>query len=159
MENDMRRKDRAVTEKNEILEIMKKCTVCRIALTDGEYPYIIPLNFGVYEKEGNVFLYFHGAKEGKKLDCVEKNPKAAFEMDCENRIAGGENACSYTMFYESVCGTGTLETVTGEEKVTGLQSIMKQVTGKAEWSFGEKEIEAVTVLRLTVDRMTGKKHV
>ena len=43
----MRRKDREITDFNEMLEIMKKCDVCRIALNDEEFPYIVPLNFGL----------------------------------------------------------------------------------------------------------------
>lgn len=43
----MRRRDREITDKQEILEVMRKCDVCRIALHDGDYPYIVPLNFGL----------------------------------------------------------------------------------------------------------------
>ena len=43
----MRRKDRQITEFNEIIEIIKKCDVCRIALNDKDFPYIVPLNFGL----------------------------------------------------------------------------------------------------------------
>lgn len=44
----MRRKDREITDFHELIEIMKKCDVCRIALKDEDgYPYIVPLNFGL----------------------------------------------------------------------------------------------------------------
>ena len=45
----MRRHDREITDKNEILEIMDRCDVCRLAFNDGDYPYILPLNFGIEE--------------------------------------------------------------------------------------------------------------
>ena len=57
----MRRKDREITDYNAILEIMKKCDVCRIAFFNEKYPYIIPLNFGVLLRDNNFKLYFHGA--------------------------------------------------------------------------------------------------
>ena len=57
----MRRYDREITDKNEILEIMSRCDVCRLAFNDGDYPYILPLNFGIGEKEGKIVLYFHSA--------------------------------------------------------------------------------------------------
>ena len=50
----MRRYDREITDKNEILEIMSRCDVCRLAFNDGDYPYILPLNFGIGEKEGKI---------------------------------------------------------------------------------------------------------
>ena len=63
----MRRKDRQITEFNEIIEIIKKCDVCRIALNDKEFPYIVPLNFGLDIQGDQVFLYFHAAMKGKKF--------------------------------------------------------------------------------------------
>ena len=70
----MRRSDREVTEFNDIVSIIKKCDVCRLALIDENYPYIIPLNFGMNITEDNVLeLYFHGATEGKKLDLISKD--------------------------------------------------------------------------------------
>ncbi|MBO5293585.1 MAG: pyridoxamine 5'-phosphate oxidase family protein [Lachnospiraceae bacterium] len=154
----MRRRDREVTSLDKILDMIKKCTVCRIAFLDGDFPYIVPMNFG-FESDGEkIVLYFHGAGEGKKLECVRKNPNVAFEMDCETRIAGEGSACSYTMYYESVCGRGRLEEVCGAEKIKGLTSIMRQATGRADWEFEEKAVAAVTVLRLNVETITGKEH-
>jgi nitroimidazol reductase NimA-like FMN-containing flavoprotein (pyridoxamine 5'-phosphate oxidase superfamily) len=59
----MRRKDREVTDRSEILAIMKQCDVCRIAFACDEYPYIVPMNFGLTETDGEVTLYFHSALE------------------------------------------------------------------------------------------------
>lgn len=43
----MRRSDREVKEFEDIVAIMGKCDVCRIALNNNGYPYILPLNFGM----------------------------------------------------------------------------------------------------------------
>ena len=43
----MRRSDREVTEFTDMVSIIKKCDVCRLALNDVDYPYILPLNFGM----------------------------------------------------------------------------------------------------------------
>ena len=52
----MRRKDREITDREEILAIIRKCDVCRIALNDGDYPYIVPLNFGLDVQGDQVFF-------------------------------------------------------------------------------------------------------
>ena len=78
----MRRSDREITDRNEILQVMERCDVCRLALNDGEYPYILPLNFGMEQAGEQIILYFHGATEGKKLDLIARDPRASFEMDC-----------------------------------------------------------------------------
>ena len=41
----MRRSDREVKDFKNIAAIMEKCDVCRIALNNNGYPYILPLNF------------------------------------------------------------------------------------------------------------------
>ena len=43
----MRRKDREIINKEQIWRIMQRCGVCRVAFHDAEYPYIVPLNFGI----------------------------------------------------------------------------------------------------------------
>ncbi|MDF2487247.1 MAG: putative flavin-nucleotide-binding protein, partial [Herbinix sp.] len=103
----MRRQDREITDANEIYKIIKTCDVCRVAFFDEEYPYIVPLNFGVTFDGTGFKLYFHAAKDGTKLDLLRKNPKVAFEMDCNHNLVMGDNG-SCTMEYESVCGNGTL---------------------------------------------------
>ena len=59
----MRRKDREIQDFDEIIEVMKKCDVCRVAMRGEEYPYMVPLNFGMEVEETQVTLYFHGAMD------------------------------------------------------------------------------------------------
>ena len=74
----MRRHDRAITDKNEILEIMNLCDVCRLAFKDGDYRYILPLNFGIEEKAGHIILYFHSALEGYKTELIKRDNHVSF---------------------------------------------------------------------------------
>ena len=69
MMRPMRKKNKEITDIDEIEGIIKKATCCRIGLVDGDEPYIVPLNFG-YE---NSTLYFHGASEGRKIDLIKDN--------------------------------------------------------------------------------------
>ena len=116
----MRRKDREITDFQEILAIMEKCDVCRIALHDGDFPYIVPLNFGLDVQGEQVFFYFHAAAEGKKLELIARDNRAAFEMDCGHSLILDEPHMSCTMAYESVMGRGTIELVPEEEKHSAL---------------------------------------
>ena len=43
----MRRSDREITDFQELITVMRGCDVCRLALHDQPYPYILPLNFGL----------------------------------------------------------------------------------------------------------------
>lgn len=152
----MRRSDREVKSKEEILEIIKKCNVCRIALNNEGFPYIVPMNFGIWVEGEEIQLYFHGAKSGTKTDLIKKDPRASFEMDCEHRLIEGDLGCKYTMEYESVVGTGKIEIVEGEEKIRALHYVMKQYSDKS-FTFDQRHANVVEVFKLRVESITGKK--
>ena len=42
----MRRKDREITDRSKLEKIIKKSRICRLAMVDGNVPYVVPLNFG-----------------------------------------------------------------------------------------------------------------
>ena len=77
----MRRRDREIKEFDEIVKIIKKCDSLVLGLNDEGYPYLVSLNFGMDIEDGQLYLYFHCAKEGKKLDLIQKDNRATFEMD------------------------------------------------------------------------------
>lgn len=155
----MRRKDREITDINEILSIVKKCDTCRIALFDKEYPYIVPLNFGCNYDTAALELYFHCANEGLKLDLIKNNNHAAFEMDCSHKLITGEAACDYTMEFESVCGQGQIEFLETEDKRQALTLLMKQYSDADSFSFQDRVLDKITMLKLKVQSITGKRLV
>lgn len=67
----VRRKDKEITNRAEIEGILKKAFICHLGLSDGDLPYVVPMNYG-YE-DGHIYL--HCATEGKKLDIIKKNNK------------------------------------------------------------------------------------
>jgi len=153
----MRRKDREITDIKEITAIMRKCKVCSLAFFDEEYPYIVPLNFGFCVENDTVAMYFHGANAGKKLELLQKNSNVSFEMHCSERLIDGENACDYTMEYESVCGIGIAEILNSSEKISALEQLMKQYSDRADLHFEQKEVDAVAVLKVTANEIHGKR--
>ena len=42
---DMRRKDREITESNDILKIVDEAKILHLGLFDGDYPYVVPLHY------------------------------------------------------------------------------------------------------------------
>lgn len=156
----MRRKDRAVTEQERILSIMEKCGVCSLAFAGGTHPYVIPLNFGVKVMDGKTALYFHGAGEGIKFDRLREDNRAAFSMYATEELVLKEPACSSTMLYESVCGSGRVFVVgEAEEKLEALTAIMRHYDrNNTDFEFGIKAVESTAVIRLDVEEMTGKTN-
>ena len=154
----MRRTDREIKEFDEIVAVMRKCEVCHLALHDEEYPYLIPLNFGLQVKAHEVTLYFHGAMEGTKYELIAKNQNVSFAMNCAHRLVTKEDSAQTTMEYESVIGQGIIEIVSEEERCAGLKIIMEQYTKTPDTSISPRMIPHVNVMKLRVLRMTGKRN-
>ena len=73
----MRKKEREITDIDEIESIIKQAISCRIGLVDKDEPYVVSVCFG-YERNT---LYFHGAKEGRKIELIKQNNKICFDID------------------------------------------------------------------------------
>ncbi len=87
----MRRADREVKDCKEIHQILESCKVCRLGIMDEGKVYIVPMNYGYEYEEGKLVLYFHGAREGKKLRLLGENPSVGIEMDGEHELVAGKS--------------------------------------------------------------------
>ncbi|MDR1180579.1 MAG: pyridoxamine 5'-phosphate oxidase family protein [Bacteroidales bacterium] len=155
----MRRKDKEIADVQEKLKIIDKNKVCRLALSDNNQPYIVPLNYGYSFGDDGLTLYFHSACEGKKLEIIKRNNRACFEIDCNGVLVEGEKPCNYNYVFESIVGTGKIILLdTTAEKEDGLNRLMKHQTGKsATYHFDEKIMERVIVYKMIVEEFTGKQ--
>ncbi len=153
----MHRSDREVKKMEDIAAIMEECDVCRIALNNNGYPYILPLNFGMCIKEGKIELYFHGAMEGTKFDLIKKDPRASFEMDCGHKLITEieRGSCRSTMEYKSVIGQGHIEMLPDDEKYDALCILMKHYH-QEDLSFNLSVMPQTKVFKLVVEKVTGK---
>ena len=150
----MRRNDKEIKDPEVIEEILNQSKVCRIGLYDGEYPYIVPFNYGYHNRA----LYFHSAVSGKKINLIHENNKACFEIEYDSHIIRHEQACKWTTKYRSVIGYGKIECITDpEEKKKGLDKIMEHYGRSAVNVYDEKHVKDIVILKLTIDKLTGKQ--
>ena len=152
----MRRAEREVTDRGQLLEIIGRCTCCRVAFSDPEGAYIVPLSFAFVPGQPDRF-YFHGAKEGRKASLIAKRPKVGFELDCAYELVAGQSGCKYSCRYQSIVGTGVIGEVQDlEEKKQALSALMRQYEPSRSFAFTDEQAQAVAVYRLDVAAMTGK---
>lgn len=157
MQLHMRKKEREITEITEIEAIISEADVCHIAFADNNIPYIVSMNFG-YCGGNQKRLFFHCAPEGRKLEMMKRNNYVCFEMDTAHSIVAGKEACDYTMKYASVVGYGYLNVINeSNEKIEGLNHIMKHYAGSGEYSFSPTSLIKTLVLCLTITEITAKK--
>ncbi|MCM1368298.1 MAG: pyridoxamine 5'-phosphate oxidase family protein [Roseburia sp.] len=152
----MRRSDRQVTEFSQIIDIIRRCDVCRIAVNDGGAPYIVPLNFGMSVAGEKITLYFHSATEGKKLDLFRKDPSACFELDCAHALVSDAQKGYCTMNYESVIGYGVIRFIEDEaEKLAALRAIVNKYHPDG-FEFSMSAVPRTAVYALDVSSLTAK---
>jgi nitroimidazol reductase NimA-like FMN-containing flavoprotein (pyridoxamine 5'-phosphate oxidase superfamily) len=155
----MRRSEREITAVEEKLEIVRKCRVFRLALAHNNMPYVVPLHYGYRYENEKLTLFFHGAREGKKVDMIRANKTACFELDCDTALIEGRTACEYSSAYKSIIGFGEVRILEDPlEKRRGLQELMKHQTGEErDYQFSDQAVERVMVFKLEAASFTGKQ--
>ncbi|HOP08272.1 MAG TPA: pyridoxamine 5'-phosphate oxidase family protein, partial [candidate division Zixibacteria bacterium] len=152
----MRRKDREITNPTVIAEIIRKAEVCHIGLCDEGEPYVLPVNFGYRDR----IIYIHCAHEGRKLDIIRRNPRVCAVFDIDHELVRGEEAVKWSWKYRSVIAFGTAEILADDDltgKTEALDILMSQYSDKS-WTYPEKTLLRTGIIRITIDRMTGKAH-
>jgi len=149
----MRRKEKEITDKNQIEKILEESPVCRLAMVDGDKPYMVPMNFGY--RDG--VLFFHSAKQGRKIDLIKKNSNVCFEVDQLIRFKKAKLACNWGLEYKSVIGSGRAQLVDNiEEKIKGLHIIMSQYSQR-KFEYPDEMLEKTLVIKVVIDHMSGKQ--
>ena len=153
----MRRKDREITDIQQILNIISKAKILRLGLFDGDYPYVVPLHYGYVYAENRLVFYMHRANGGTTLKLIAKNLHVCVELDGDTElISGGEVPCMYGSSFASVIGRGMAEIVSDEnEKIKGLSLLMKHQTGR-DFAFTGEMAATVAVIRVTLNEYTAK---
>ncbi len=159
----MRREEKEIKDRSEIIGILEKADVLRIAMIDYKYPYIIPMNFATsINEEGNICLFAHSAAEGRKIELLRTNNRVSFETDIFYNISekDPEVPCTWSSIYESVVGIGRMKIITEDSaKIEGLTAIVnKYGKGKTFQAFQPASVSKVVILELDVESVSGKKQ-
>jgi uncharacterized protein len=158
----MRRKQCEITDPEKILQILRRCTVGRLATSgrDG-YPYITPVNY-VYHNDS---VYFHCAHQGEKIDNIFADNRVCFEVDIplaylDLAFDPSRPPCQVHQFYHCVIIRGRAEIVEDlVEKVPALNALMASHERRPDFAAITSETPAValcTVVAVRIDNMSCK---
>jgi nitroimidazol reductase NimA-like FMN-containing flavoprotein (pyridoxamine 5'-phosphate oxidase superfamily) len=112
----IRRKDRILSE-DKGLALLLRAEYGVLSISSAEnIPYGVPLNFCLIGST----IYFHCAKEGKKLDYIMQNSSASFCVVGKTQLLPEE----FGTIYESVIVTGKAEESFDEEKQMALEGLL-----------------------------------
>ncbi|MBR0536233.1 MAG: pyridoxamine 5'-phosphate oxidase family protein [Clostridia bacterium] len=156
--NGYTRREKQITDINEITEILDKARVLHLGLADGDMPYVVPMNYGYTMENGELILWLHGATKGRKLDVMRANPKVFFSIECDLQPFEGDVACRYGMGYKSLMGSGVAEIIEDVElKKRALTHLMKTQTGK-DFEFNDKLVSVVSIIKIDVSEYSAKNR-
>ena len=152
----MRRYNKEIKDKDIIEWILKKALICRIALSEDNKPYIVPMNFGFKDN----FLFLHSATEGLKIDILNKNNNICFEMDIDTELIKSETACNWGMKYYSIIGFGKASFINDiQEKRRALDIIVEKYCGNNSKlvEYSKNSLNKTAIIKVKISEITGKK--
>jgi len=151
----LRRKDKEVTDERFLKKILKTAKYVTIALSMNNEPYLVSLSHGYDEKKNCV--YFHCAREGKKLQYLSSNNTVWGQALLDYGYSEGE--CTY--LYASVHFSGKVTMLENiEEKREALACMIRQIDKNPETLITDlrpERLRNTVVGRIDVAYMSGKK--
>ena len=148
----MRRKDKQISDRRQAEEIIAQAQVCRLAMVDGDRPYVVPLCFGY---DGHSF-FFHSAPEGRKIDLLRRNPRVCIELEAGCEVISADSPCNWSMRYASILAVGKAAFVEDPAaKREALGRIMAQYGADAV-EFSDNQVARTAVIQVAVDQLSVK---
>lgn len=154
MFREMRRKKQKLTDK-QCLDILKRAKTATLALSgDDGYPYSVLINF-VYE-DGKI--YFHGAKEGHKIDALKNNPKVSMSIIDQEDVIEEE----LTTYFRSVILFGKARILQSDDEIyhaietLGLKYNEDEIAVEKEI---QREWKSLCCIEITIEHLTGKQAI
>jgi len=156
--SEMRRSERMMDLK-ESEKFLTLAQVGRLGTSLKNEPYVTPLNF-LYQKNR---IYFHCAKDGKKLTNLIENKRVCFEVDEFSGVKSVEEsaaACSSSAYYRSVVAFGDariIKSIDDRKKILE-KLVAKYLHLKTPSVFNEEMLGKVMIVEIQISQITGKKH-
>ncbi len=149
MHTPMRRKNLERKDPTFVNDVLQRANEIYIAFQSPDAPYVVPLNFVYFEGK----IYFHSALQGRKLDCLQYNPKVGFSAAVDIAIIP-EKAST---IFNSVIGTGHASIVEDvAEKGRALDALAKRYNAACEMPATDKMIEHTAIVRIDIESICGK---
>ena len=152
---ELRRKEKAITNTDEMKKILQQTKYVTIAMSDNNEPYLVTLSHG-YDPMDNI-IYFHCASDGKKIDILEKNNIVWGQALIDKGYVQGK--CDH--LYKTVMFHGHVSFIIDEnEKRHALERMIRQLDQNPDMVMKEqitkRSLKRVTIGKIEIDYMSGK---
>ena len=154
---EMRRKDRAVTDPEQIYDILRRCDTITLGMNGENEPYVIPMTFACSLEEGQITVYFHSAMGGRKWEILNRDPRVCVEAHLYYKTV--QTGGGVTAKYESVIGTGLAEKVEEQaEKIAVFKLMLGQYAQSGFPVESCKGLPKCEVFKVVLREVSGKRN-
>ena len=152
----MRRKDKEITDPDELIKPLREAKYITLALCRENKPYLATLSHG-YDAENNC-IYFHSAREGKKIEYLKANPMVWGQALIDNGYQQG--SCDH--LYHTAQFSGTVRFLEDhEEKKHALKIMIRKLDDNPDEiilkQIQPSSIAKVHIGKIKINEITGKK--
>ncbi len=152
----MRRREKEVTDRAEMVRVLKETRYVTVAMCDEDGPYLATLSHG-YDEARNA-IYFHCAQEGRKVDALRRDNRVWGQALIDLGYAHG--SCDHLFQTTQFRGRVTF-VQDAEEKRHALMTMILKHEGDPEKVAAEQvdddSVRRVNIGRIDIDLMTGKR--
>jgi hypothetical protein len=154
-----RRSDREIKDEHTIRAMLHKGKYAIIGLSVNDEPYVVTLSYA-YDADTHT-LYFHGGKEGQKIDFIRSNPRACATIIEDDGF--DTDICDFS--YKSLVIRGTIELI---DNLTEIDTAMKLMIYRhekkdqehffAKLHPGNNAFDTMQMMRMKIKSVTGKRR-
>ena len=151
MFRELRKKKRELSKEDTIKVLKEGREGVLSTISENGYPYGIAVNY-VYH---NNCIYFHCANKGHKLDNISQNNKVSFFVNSNITIIPQD----FTTHYKSAVVFGRTFITTDDEKRNAIIAIGEKYSHphmEEGLKYIDKAINALTIVKIEIDHLTGK---
>ncbi len=152
----IRRKEKAIENREEMIAILESSKYITIAMCQNDVPYLVTLSHG-YDRKKDC-IYFHCAREGKKVDILSENNIVWGQAIEDHGYA--EGACDHLYVTTQFKGkVSFVEDVKEKEHALGIliNSLEPNPQRVVEEQITEKSVKQVHIGRIDIEYLSGKK--
>jgi uncharacterized protein len=152
----IRRRDKEVTDPELLLKPLLEADYITLSLCMDNQPYIATLSHG-YDPDKNC-VYFHSARDGKKIDFLKSNPVVWGQALIDNGYQQG--SCDH--LYHTTQFSGIVSFVEDlEEKKHALTTMIRQLDESPDKIMANQlmpeSIAKICIGRINIHELTSKK--
>ncbi len=155
----VRRRDKEIQDPAAVLDVLRRGEVARIAMVDaGGGPYVVPVSYALLPPEAGepLRIVVHGAREGRKIDALRKDPRVCVEVTVDAATIPAARACDVTVRFRSVIAFGRAAFLEDREgRARALAAIAERYAPGAP-PVDEGEARKVAIVEIRIEAATCK---